>query len=282
MVDGRHHAVSAEILRITGASKVSEVSAAKLGDALRKLTSRGGPAFGAAAEQAQTLAGSISNAGIAVGNVQRSVGQALAPVINSVLLKAIPLFERLQAVIDGNRDAISGGLFAAIDRLRAIWDSLAAGFRTGFSSIRGVTAGSGDLAETFSRLAAVASKLFDTLGGWETVGKVVGFVVGSIANMLENMWVVATKVYDALDRIVPKLGAVIDKVAPIVGAGATLGRRILGLEGAQGGPIAASKADVGGRIRIELDDRRARVTATETTQPNLELDLAGGEAAAPA
>ncbi|MEZ4290414.1 MAG: hypothetical protein R3E53_07705 [Myxococcota bacterium] len=73
----------------------------------------------------------------------------------------------------------------------------------------------------------------------------------------------------------------IDKVAPIVGAGATLGWRSSASR-ARRAARSRPRRRTSGSIRIELDDCRARVTATETTQPNLELDLAGGEAAAPA
>lgn len=277
----REAGISAEILKITGASKASEVSQRDLAAALRKMAAEGGPAFNAAAEQAATLDGTLSNTGIAFGNLQRASGQALAPVISSIANgRLIPLFERLQSLVESNSDRISGALFSAIDRLKGIWDSLSEGFTKGFEAIRGVDTGSGSLADTFDRVSEVVSSLFEKMGGWETVGAVIGGAVGVSVSYLETLWGWIAKILELVDSFTPEISAAFDKLA-------TVGSGVAGFFGFGGGdnaapPPGASNANVGGRISIELDDRRARVKSAESAAPGVELDLAGGEALAPA
>ena len=104
----REAGITAEILRITGASQAAELSQQDLADALRTLAAEGGIAFNAAAEAAQTLDGSISNTGIAISNFQRAIGDVASPLIVAVLNEAIiPAFGDLEGSILDNRDAIA-------------------------------------------------------------------------------------------------------------------------------------------------------------------------------
>lgn len=279
----REAGISAEIMRITGASKVSEVSAGQLAAALRKMTREGGPAFGAAAEQAETLQGSISNTQIALGNVTRSLGQALAPIVNEVLLnRAIPAFERLRELIDTNREAIGTALSGAMARLRAIWEQLSTGFAKGFASVRGLSQGSGDLAATFSRLSEIVAVLFEKMGGWEAVGEAVGVVFGFLANTLEGVASGIAVVLELVNKLTPALAEVGEFIAPIFEKAVALYGDTLGGVLSEEGAVSQASANIGGRIAIELDDRRARVVDAQTSDPGVELDLAGGEALGPA
>lgn len=284
----REAGISAEILRITGASKASEVSQLQLAEALRTMAGEGGTAFKAAANQADTLAGSISNTAIAFGNVQRSLGQALGPLLNRVLLEtAIPALERMRALVEGNAEAIGTGLRQAIGYVVSVWGQLVAGFEKGYSAVRGVSDSSGSLGETLSRLGAVVSRLFETLGGWERVGQIVGLAVGVIANAIELLALGLEKLFGFVDKISPKLGAFAETISPFFSGAIDLGSRIFGGGGGEedrGSAIAtrAPGANVGGRIQIELDDRRARVKSTETSSPGVALEMASGQALAPA
>ena len=144
----REAGITATILQITGATDVASISGEQLADALRQITAEGGKAFGAAAAQAKSLGGAISNTGIAFKNFQRAFGDALSPVVVDVLVNVIqPAFQRLEKLIKENADTIADfardalpALFGAFDSIVKIVAFMVRSFGNLISVFRGVRA----------------------------------------------------------------------------------------------------------------------------------------------
>lgn len=124
---------SAEVLRETnltgllleaaGATDVAELRGRRLLDAYRKLTSEGGKAFRAAADQAKTLAGAISNAGIAQQNFTREIGNAFRTSTISSANNTERAFVNLREVVQDLTPLIStfSNLFSTLgDALKTL------------------------------------------------------------------------------------------------------------------------------------------------------------------
>jgi hypothetical protein len=75
----REAGITALLLEQAGATDVAALRGEALLEAFRGLTAEGGKAFGAAARQALTLTGALSNAEIAQNEFNRAFGDALAP-----------------------------------------------------------------------------------------------------------------------------------------------------------------------------------------------------------
>lgn len=150
----RETGISALILEISGASQVAEVDATKLNKALRDLAGETGRFGTAASDAALTLSGSISNIGVSFDNFARALGDALSPgiiaIANNVL---IPFFERLQALVTANADAIGTGF---VDGVRT-----ALGFIAGF--LRSLSSTLSALGQAGITVGSV-SRAFRTLG----------------------------------------------------------------------------------------------------------------------
>ena len=103
----REAGITAEILRITGATQVADISSRELAEALRQITSEGGKAFGAAEAQARSITGALSNTEIGFQNVQRAFGEAFAPQVVDFLVNTVqPAFGRLVVLIQENSTQI--------------------------------------------------------------------------------------------------------------------------------------------------------------------------------
>ena len=122
---------------------------------------------------------------------------------------------------------------------------------------------------------------------------VAAIVVAVVVLIEKNMDAIKTAFGSAVDWIIEKGTNLVQKLPkPLadlilgggsssieIAGGASMGAAAESAAAVANGPAAAN---VGGKISIELDDKRARVTSAETSQPDLELDLAGGETLSPA
>ena len=99
--------ISGVIMEITGETDVSKISILEMAGALKVMTMQGGIAYKAAALQAKTLGGALSNTVISYENMLRSIGQGLAPAIVSLGTEVlIPFFEDLKAQVEGSEENI--------------------------------------------------------------------------------------------------------------------------------------------------------------------------------
>lgn len=104
----REAGISEEILRISGKTKVADVTTQDLIESIRKMTSEGGIAYRAAARQADSLGGVLSNTGIAADNLKRAFGEALSPAIVETGKEVLqPFFNDLTASVVANKDEIA-------------------------------------------------------------------------------------------------------------------------------------------------------------------------------
>ena len=286
----REAGITAEIFRLTGATKPAEVGTSQLVDALRRMTAEGGPAFRAAAEQARTLQGSISNTGIAFGNFQRSVGEALAPLVGPFLTdRVIPFFERLKALVDGNAGALRGGLMAAVQSVQGVWSRLSSGFRESFGMIMRVSGGTTGLGSTLRELGSVVVDVFELFGGWEAVGARVGAVVGLIAAAASKLSRVLGILFSAISKIIglvkPYLETGGDFLAKIGGSAFSASSGVLddalgAAERFVGG--GSSTAELQGELVISVEDGRVVAKSADISAPGVSVPVFEGSMMAPA
>ncbi|MEE8164759.1 MAG: hypothetical protein V3T64_04255, partial [Myxococcota bacterium] len=97
----RESGITQLLLEVSGAADSAALSGQDLLDAFRALTSEGGRGFRAAALQAVSLAGAISNAEIAAQNFARALGDALSPAQTSRALNTQAAFGNLEKTIRG-------------------------------------------------------------------------------------------------------------------------------------------------------------------------------------
>lgn len=104
----RDSGITPLILEIAGVTDVAKLTTEEFVNALRVLTEEGGRAFGAAAKQALSLGGALSNTSIAFDTLRRATGEAISPALQDILLNVLqPLFMRLEALVRENADAIN-------------------------------------------------------------------------------------------------------------------------------------------------------------------------------
>ncbi len=104
----RDSGITPLLLELAGVSDVSKLTREQFVEALRALTSEGGKAFQAAARQAKSLEGALSNTGIAFSTLRRASGAAIAPALQDVMLNILqPAFARLTELVEKNSDAIN-------------------------------------------------------------------------------------------------------------------------------------------------------------------------------
>ena len=100
----RDSGITEFIKNVTGETDVTKISAEELALALRQLTSDGGVFFEAAAAQAKTLGGAISNTSIAFDNFQRAVGASISePLVDFMLNQLQPAFQALERIVKENQ-----------------------------------------------------------------------------------------------------------------------------------------------------------------------------------
>ncbi|MEE8164882.1 MAG: hypothetical protein V3T64_04885, partial [Myxococcota bacterium] len=97
----RESGITQLLLEVSGAADSAALSGQDLLDAFRALTSEGGRGFQAAALQAVSLAGAISNAEIASQNFARALGDALSPAQTARALNTQEAFGNLEQTIRG-------------------------------------------------------------------------------------------------------------------------------------------------------------------------------------
>lgn len=148
----RDSGITPLILEIAGVTDVAKLTTEQFVDALRVLTEEGGRAFGAAAAQAESLGGALSNTSIAFNTLRRASGEAIAPALQDILLNVLqPLFMRLEMLVRENADAINDfaarALPAVINGLENFARFIAStlrvigGFATAFDILDAVLAG---------------------------------------------------------------------------------------------------------------------------------------------
>lgn len=104
----RDSGITEFIKNVTGETDITKISTEELALALRELTSEGGVFFRAAADQAATLGGAISNTSIAFENFQRAFGAALsAPLVDFMLNQLQPAFQALEQIVMANSETIA-------------------------------------------------------------------------------------------------------------------------------------------------------------------------------
>jgi hypothetical protein len=122
---------------------------------------------------------------------------------------------------------------------------------------------------------------------------VAAIVIAVVVLIEKNMDAITSAIGKSIDWIIKKAKDLVGKLPkPLadlilgggsaslsIAGGASMGAASESAAAVAGGPSATN---VGGKIVVELDDKRARVTSAETSQPDLELDLAGGETLSPA
>ncbi len=125
----REAGISKLILDQAMVTDVAKLSSEQLGQALRDLTSEGGRLFGAAARQAMTLGGAISNTAIAFELFRTEVGKAIGPNLAKILnTLIIPAFQRLQEIVIANSDAIATGFLRGFRAIITIGASVISTF----------------------------------------------------------------------------------------------------------------------------------------------------------
>lgn len=149
----REAGISAEIMKITGATDVAKISSTQLAEALRQMTEEGGKAFEAAAKRARTLEGAISNTEIALQNMQAALGDALSPAVIAVGVDVIqPFFKDLEDLIRENEAAITDW---ALDAMPKVVD----GFVWLAEALASVLKGIGAMGRAWKYLSAVGAGL---------------------------------------------------------------------------------------------------------------------------
>ncbi len=186
----REAGITASILQQTGATDVAKISATELAEALRQLTEEGGKAFGAAAAQAESLGGALSNTSIAVQNFQRSFGEAIQPALVDILVNTIqPAFFRLEALIRENSDTINR--FAA-----RVFPALIRGFKSFVGVISSVLRGLGFLVKGFRLLqlggAVVQAQIVALVGVFRIAGATIGAAGGIITRVVSAIGLALT------------------------------------------------------------------------------------------
>lgn len=167
----REAGITAEILRITGATQVADVSSRDLADALRQITAEGGKAAGAAAAAANSLGGALSNTDIALGNFQRTFGEALSPALVDVLVNVVqPALMQLGELVRENSDVIADSFVAtlvtAADAGASLIGTLAE--LTSFLGDVGVTAS--NVGTAFTIVQEILGAFFSAVGlGFRTI-----------------------------------------------------------------------------------------------------------------
>ena len=198
------------------------------------------------------------------GPAGTSAGEAISRIADgarsfwAVLQRVIPPTLEFVERIGGLRTVaiILGGLLAATVVPAVV--ALGAAFAS--------TAGLVTLA--IAGIGAAASAI---AANWDSIKD---SVTGAIDSIITKARELIAKIPEPVRDLLSAAGGVVTTVAAAtpIGLAASAASEFI----AGGG----TDANVGGRIEIELDDRRARVRNAETESPGVELDLAGGEALA--
>lgn len=102
----RESGITPLLVEAAGAADSAALSGDALLDAFRALTAEGGRGFGAAAAQAKTLEGALSNAAIAVEGFKRAFGDAIAPATITRAMNTQAAFVSLEEAIKDVTPAI--------------------------------------------------------------------------------------------------------------------------------------------------------------------------------
>ena len=237
---------------------------------------------------------SITDLKAAAGGLVTQISAGLIPVLR-------PLVDSVTEFLVTNREVIQLRAGEAISRIadgaRSFWAVLQrvipptlefveriGGLRTVAIILGGL------LAATVVPAVVALGAAFASTAGLVTLA-IAG--IGAAASAIAANWdSIKDSVTGAIDSIITKARELIAKIPePVRDLLSAAGGVVTTVAAATPIGLAASAAsefiagggtdaNVGGRIEIELDDRRARVRNAETESPGVELDLAGGEALA--
>ena len=238
----RDSGITPLILEIAGVTDVAKLTTEQFVDALRVLTEEGGRAFGAAAAQAESLGGALSNTSIAFDTLRRASGEAIAPALQDILLNVLqPLFMRLEAIVRDNADAIndfaSRALPALINGLENVARFVAStlrvlgGLATAFDVVQTVLAAvqlnvviTTEFFRTFGTIiknqADIVIKVFTAIGQAATLE--FGAARMTLVSIGEDVEDVGRRFQEAGNNVVAAVSVVTDNVADIGDASSTL------------------------------------------------------------
>lgn len=225
----RESGITQLLLEVSGATDSAALSGQALLDAFRALTREGGRGFGAAAAQAVSLAGAISNAEIASENFARALGDALSPATTARALNTQTAFGNLENAIAGLAPTIeaftvvTAGLINTLVNLGVVLvtrvGSILAGLQFTFAAIlvagSALAVGIEGLIRTFAVLGTAIAQVVsgDILGAFRTIAE---FDIGEIAALdtlntsLENLDETATIANRSVSGFTGALGTIAD------------------------------------------------------------------------
>lgn len=171
----RDSGITEFIKNITGETDVTKISAEELALALRQLTADGGIFFRAAAEQAATLGGAISNTAIAFDNFQRAVGAAISEPLTDFMINQLqPAFQALERIVKENADTLR-------DFAQNVLTNVQAKFAAIFQGTIDLLRALGPLADAFDLLRAIAAPLVNFN---QAIARSLLLIVGTIADLV--------------------------------------------------------------------------------------------------
>lgn len=296
--------------------RLSNEGAESIGNLREEARRLGGVLDLEAAEAAETVIDKITNLQFAAKGVAQRIAVELFPAVIDITegltewivrnreLIQVRVMETISATATAVR-SVYEWFQRVIPATRAFIDSIG-GLRTVGLVLAGLFA-----LILLPAIVAIGAAV-GTIGGiLVTVGGVIVAALGpaglAMVALTAGLTVAAGVIkanWDAIrDAIVGTITTIIAKARGLIPSIPAPVRRLFGLddESPSVAPVSASgpgalqstaisaanaatgaAADVGGTISIELLDGRARIKSAETNNPGLELDLAGGEALAPA
>ena len=238
----RDSGITPLILEIAGVTDVAKLTTEEFVNALRVLTEEGGRAFGAAAAQALSLGGALSNTSIAFDTLRRATGEAISPALQDILLNVLqPLFMRLETLVRDNAETINEfaamALPAVINGLENFARFIAStlrvlgGLATGFDVLQTVLAAvqlnlvlTTEFFKTFGTViknqADITVKVFTAIGQAATLN--FGEARKTLVSIGEDVTDVGARFAEAGSNVVAAISVVTDRVTDIGAASSTL------------------------------------------------------------
>lgn len=171
----RDSGITEFIKEAAGETDITKISSEELAIALRKLTSEGGVFFRAAADQAATLGGAISNTAIAFDNFRRAVGASISePLVDFMVNRLQPAFQALEKIVMENADSLA-------DFASRVLGFLTTQFGNVFQGVIDLLSAIGPLADAFDFLRAISSPL---LNFNQAFARSLLLIVGTIADLV--------------------------------------------------------------------------------------------------